>query len=1452
LINLTDDVDNTKHTVIRFENNKHNDSLTPYSDNVLLPKSNNDNSASTTDHFELDDSSLKADTKHLMELNAIATHLPLYRGMYHNQPISILFDCGASCNYVNPRLIKYTPLNDIQPIPERHVETADGETTRINQRLNMDFNIEKYVGRITAYVFPTKFDLILGRTWLKQCNPKPDWFTDSWTLPLINGESITIVPYNNSQSMTSSCNTVANQQPVYTSTSVNDIVDGDSSPSDSTSDNPDGNTILVNTGASMDYLITPKQADRLIRKHGANFCLMFIDNPNGHIVIENVSDLMSMDIGKISGDNDTSKLYWKNLINEYADVFRDNLPGLPPARNDPIIIDTGDARPVNRPPYKMSPAESDELKRQLTELLQLGLIRPSSSPWGAPVLFVRKKDGTLRMCIDYRALNRISVKKSYGIPNIDESLERLHGSSYFTTLDLKSGYHQMRLNPEDIPKTSFNTRLGKFEWLVAPFGLTCCPIYFQSLMNRVLDDCLNKFALVYLDDVLIFSKTEEEHRRHVRHVLDLLRKNQLICNKKKCSMAMRETSYLGFRINAAGILPDENKIKAIRDWPRPSNVQEVRQFVGLAQYFRKFCPGFAGVVTPLTNLTRGTGHKKRSIIWTDECQKSFDNVKKLLTAAPCLAMPDPNLPYRIECDSSDYAMGACLLQPDRNDPTAWHPIAFESKKLSDRERKYPAQERELAAILMALRAWRHLVDGCSAGYTVFTDHLPLKYFRTQEHPTPRLTRWISELEMYNPDIQYKKGSLQVVADALSRRDGPNCTPAPTSMEPEYIYAFDSLAGLTPAVKTDWPLFYLNNHNEKVSSLQLKNKLAKERPFFEVTDNDKVYRKVDIHGDGSNTRLVPFIPFVERADFVTKYHEGFGHCGYNTLINLLTPRGWWPTLKVDVRNWLRLCPACQVNSNRTHKHQGFMKSLAIPGAFERWHLDFIGELPTTLRGNRWIIVAVDTATNWPVTRAVPVASEEAVADFLYSEIFMNYGIPVEICTDRGASFCSGLVRQFMKRVKVNHKLTSAFHPRTNSKVERYNGILKPMLRKYVQGQLHRWDDFLQAATFATRIRIHSTTGYSPFYLTYGREPRLPGDIMIPYIDKNAANDPRTVADFTARELANLGQHRAAAEARMRAMNAKDKEKWDAAVKKVSFEPGDLVLLTHEGRLGLEPRYKGPFVVVAHYPDYDTYRLQTVAGEPLKSLVHIDRLKAAHGTTPVTPWYDPTVSRRKWRTATKNNGVPNLSPTLVQKSHGTTASLPSTIPLLNELGNPLPPAELEIDPIDPVANTDKRNSDSEKAESELQTRTSVIQNEASPPKVTPTDKEGASPSNGPTLDNLVHVFTDPSKDKDIDMVLQEQDVEIISSPPFAGSKYLDSGKLTSKADTPMSDSSWEMSPDSTYSPMSVQSRTLGWRGDNVGFRTKGIPEVQAAPRTKRKFSPIVPSGRSSKRNKLYSML
>jgi hypothetical protein len=283
----------------------------------------------------------------------------------------------------------------------------------------------------------------------------------------------------------------------------------------------------------------------------------------------------------------------------------------------------------------------------------LGLIRPSTSPWGAPVLFVRKKPdpgsnkpGALRMCIDYRILNKHTIKNSSSLPRIDECLERLSGARYFTSLDLRSGYHQIRIAPEDVEKTAFNTRYGQYSWLVLPMGLCNSPPVFQSLMNKVLADCIDKTALVYLDDILIYSKTMEEHKQHVRQVLKLLQKEKLVANLKKCEFGKKELTFVGFHISSAGIAPSPEKVKVLKEWPRMKNVQEVRQFVGFAQFYKRFIKNFASIAAPLTDLTRGTGIKKRPIVWTDECQRSFDTLKQLLSSSPVLQVVDMDKPFR--------------------------------------------------------------------------------------------------------------------------------------------------------------------------------------------------------------------------------------------------------------------------------------------------------------------------------------------------------------------------------------------------------------------------------------------------------------------------------------------------------------------------------------------------------------------------------------------------------------------------------------------------------------------------------------------------------------------------------------------------------------------------------------------------------------------------------------
>ena len=1119
-------------------------------------------------------------------LNATnASNLPLYSAKIclinstDTIEVRCLIDNGASENYISGRIAKIIE-GQRSVIHGREVETAGGDISPITEQIAFQLNLQGHTSPISAFVFDTKFDIILGRAWLKQHHPIANWFDDTWTLSCCGSIDVTISP----------CSSIH----------LND---------DHTPNHP--------ASPELNYLVSHLQMEKILKEEGVNACFLYM-----------VDDSSSSNTGKeISAEN----IIWtEQLMTDFPTVFQDKLPGLPPNRkNFSHVINVPEGvNPINRPPFRMSPAELDELQRQLAELQSLGLIRPSSSPWGAPVLFVKKKNGEMRMCIDYRALNKVTIRNSTPLPRIDECLDRLQGASWFTCLDLRSGYHQIRLKDSDIPLSGFNTRYGKWEWLVLPFGLSNAPPSYQTWMNGILKDCIDKFALVYLDDCCIFSKTQEEHIQHVRQVLSIFEKEGLIVNLKKCEFGKRELEFLGYRVSAQGILPSLSKVKAVQQWPRPTNVQEVRQFVGLAQHYRRFCPGFSTIAAPLTELTHGNGAKKRAIIWNDQCESSFTQIKKMLTSPPLLKLPDMSKPYRIETDSSNFGVGAVLLQQD-SESDCWLPIAYESKKLSKAEQKFPAQERELIAIIHALRTWRCFVDGCKGGYTVYSDHKPLVHYASQLHPTPRLVRWIAEYESFSPNIEYKAGKDNQIADALSRKpdllldDGVDIP----SLAPEYLYA--TWSQLPENIKHDWPILYVDNQYTRMPSDVLRKRMEKEKDQFSVRQGT-VYKLVKPESTEDKTMELKFVPFSDRAELVFQYHTAYGHAGIKTMLKMITERYWWPGLRKDIHEWLRTCSACQLNSRSDQAHKGVMHPLQIPQAFDRWHLDFVGELPTTGKGNKWLLTAVDYLTNWPIAKAVPVASMEEVADFIYEEIVMRFGCPSEIITDRGANFTSGLVAAYTKRVGINHKLTSAFHPRTNSKVERYNGIIKQMLRKYVNGAIHRWDDFVNAALWASRIRIHSTTGFSPFYLVYGREPRLPGDVLRPYITKQMLLDKRTVADITSRELELLGQHRAAAEFRLKAMSEVDKERWDSKIKPTSFEIGDMVLMTHEGKYGLEPSFKGPYIITKVHP-YDTYRLETIAGEPLQSLVNVQRLILAKGGKPSSPWYDPTASRRAVREA-----------------------------------------------------------------------------------------------------------------------------------------------------------------------------------------------------------------------------
>ena len=861
------------------------------------------------------------------------------------------------------------------------------------------------------------------------------------------------------------------------------------------------------------------------------------------------------------------------ITDRYADTFQEKLTSFSKGNlvEHSIELLPG-VQPVCKPVFRMSPKELDCLKEEIKTLEKAGFIVPSKSPWGSPVLFAKKKDGSLRMCVDYRELNKLTIQNKYPPPRIDAIFDRLQGAKYFSKLDLTSGYHQVPMKAEDVEKTAFRTHYDSYEFRVMPFGLTNAPATFQAMMNDVLKDYLDKCIVVYLDDILIFSKTEEQHLRDIESVLKVLKDASLKAKKSKCVFFAEKILFLGHVISQEGISVDKDKVKAISDWPAPKCVQEVQSLLGLTGYYRKFIPAYASIAKPITDLLR----KDVVFRWSARQDAAFELLKQALTSGPLLRLPDFSKPFIVTTDASGLAIGGVLSQEFDGREL---PLCFESRTLTVAERNYPTHELEGLAILHCFKKWRCYLEGSQS--VVRTDHFSLKFLFSQKSPSRRVMRWIQFLSSFDMKIESIKGTDNVAADALSRQQQPLLSNA--------------------IVESDWPEVIPNCQHDVPLPTDLSEKVRKqimeEKENF-VFENEVLYRLVD-------DKKVPFVPFAFRADLVSKFHHSNGHLGLQGTFELMKTRYWWPRMKTDLRNWLKSCVPCQVGARPDHSPKEPLHPLPVQfiEPFSRWGIDFIGILPRTSDGNRFIITAVDYCTKWPLAKAVTNATAEVVTKFIEEEIIAAFGIPDEIISDRGTAFNSSLVEQYLENARVKHIMTSAFHPRTNGVTERFNGVLGNMIKKHINIRRDDWDKHIANALLASRVRLHHATGYSPFYLVYGRNARIPGDIVLPNIDNEDA-------DHVGNRLNEITA------GRKRIQQAK--EKLEEQRKKMidnsnssrgeSIELGSQVLLRNESAKKWQPGWYGPFTVSGVHA-HGVFSLNFPNGAPYWSRVHRDRLRPA---------------------------------------------------------------------------------------------------------------------------------------------------------------------------------------------------------------------------------------------------
>lgn len=1043
-----------------------------------------------------------------------------------NQQLGVLIDCGSQGNWINADVVERLGLKVVPAEVNTCVLLADG--SRHESFLvvpNVRIKIGNLCMKFPLHVLPIQHDIILGKPWLSAYNPNIDWRFNTVEI-LHQGRTYVLRPR-------------------------------DSEPFDPTT-----------------TMISAAGFRRAIKK-GAQAYLALITPEN---------EVLAAPL-----ENDQEKGLLMSLkeygLEGYKDLFVEDLPhGLPPSRpghDHKIDVVPGSDPPYQRP-RRCSPKELDEMKRQLANLKALGHIQDSDSNYSSNALFVSKKDGSIRMCIDYRALNKITVPNRYPLPRIDELMDRLQGAKVFSKIDLKSGFHQIRVAPEDVPKTAFSTRYGQFEFLVMPFGLTNAPATFQHLMNAIFADYVDEFVVVYMDDILIYSPDKESHKKHLRKVLEVLKKHKLFAAPNKSVLGKSQIEFVGFVVSDQGLSMDPKKLDSIVHWPAPTNVVQVQSFLGLANFYRRFVKGYATIANPLHALTR----KDHQFHWGETEQKAFDTLKQALTSAPLLILPDPKLHYAIHTDASDFALGAVLSQDQGQ---GFQPIEYMSATLSSAERNYPTHEKEMLAIIMALRHWRHYVEG--APTVVYADNHSLQYFQRQPTLSRRQARWLETLAIFGSDltIQYIPGKDNVVADALSRRAG---------LEFNMVCKSNSSTHLVDTYHSR----LVSAYNADSLATRLLKGEGSSTLKYEVSDGLIYYV------EGSKRCL--YVP--EDSDLrnmiMRENHDIpiSGHLGRDKTLANVKRYFYWVGMNDDVARYVSECPTCQVTKGSNKKTPGLLQPLPIPQRrWEQIHMDLIGPLPQTAAGHTAILTVVDRLTKMGhFIPTVMTVNAVKMADLFVENVFRLHGMPSVIISDRDPRFTSNFWQSFMDTLGTTLKLSTAYHPQTDGQAERHNRTIEDMLRAFVdQNKQDNWDKLLAPLEFAYNNSVNVSTQYTPFYMVYGEHPLTPVALLNP----TESSVPK-VEELVAKVRETIVQ----AKRNLAVAQQRQQQSANRSRRHEEFHVGDEVLLSTSNighmpsSMKLTTKFIGPFPIIEKVGDL-AYKLALPAEYRMHDTVNVTSLK-----------------------------------------------------------------------------------------------------------------------------------------------------------------------------------------------------------------------------------------------------
>ncbi|KAF4569440.1 hypothetical protein EYR36_009231 [Pleurotus pulmonarius] len=1010
----------------------------------------------------------------------------------HRCTLQALVDCGATGVFMHPRFADahgFTRRKLSAPIPVFNVDGSPNENGSISEVVDLVLRFKDHTERMLFAVTNIgRQDIILGYTWLRKHNPEIDWQTKEVTMSRCPSGCDTCRKEFRHDKLTRrkesvrlrECRTgpMPRVEELHSDDlpQLQDCEDDDEDDEATTPDDPG-----LENGDRIFAAIPPPTPEylRTLREEHVR-------------ASETVSQRLALAFQR-NKPHDPRNSAVPDFLQEFEDVFaKESFDELPMPRPWDHAIELLDgAEPTSTKCYPLSPAEQKQLDEFLEENLRTGRIRPSKSPMAAPVFFVKKKDGSLRLVQDYRKLNNMTVKNRYPLPLISDLVDKLRNARYFSKLDVRWGFNNVRIKEGDEWKAAFRTTRGLFEPLVMFFGLTNSPSTFQTMMNDLFRELITEgVVIIYLDDILIYTKTREEHRRVLKRVLEILQRNKLFLRADKCDFEQTKVEYLGVVISEGKIEMDPVKVSGVADWPTPRTRTELQSFLGFVNFYRRFIKDYSHIARPLFDLTCAKEWQ-----WNDSAQSAFLRIKELITSEPVLVFPKEDRPYRVEADSSDYATGAVLSQLDPDDGK-WHPVAFYSKSLQAAERNYEIHDKEMLSIIRALEEWRHYLEGAETPFEIWTDHKNLEYFIKAQKLNRRQARWSLYLSRFDFTLQHRPGRTMGKPDALSRRsdhsDGKDDNKDVVLLKPSY-FAVRATGVTLEGEEKD----ILTAIRTGVRDAKFEDAVAKAaEELKKVQGSRKTVRSAEwSQSDGllmfRGKIYVPDSPDLRRT-IVAQHHDSkvAGHAGRWKTLELVSRSYWWPNMSRYVGSYTRHCDLCLRTKAQRHPPMGELHPLPIPD--ERWDrlsVDFIVELPES-DGFDAVMNVVDSVSK----RAHFIPTHTTVsalgsANLYLQNVWKLHGLPRSVVSDRGPQFVAEFTREVYRMLGIKLAASTAYHPQSDGQTERTNQELESYLRIFVGERQDDWARLLPMAEFAYNNRVHASTQQSPFLLDTGRHPRL---------------------------------------------------------------------------------------------------------------------------------------------------------------------------------------------------------------------------------------------------------------------------------------------------------------------------------------------------------------------------